>query len=168
MKPDPTSLDRMHDLVVPPPVSWWPPAPGWYGVLGILVVAFVFLAARMFLHWQRNRYRREALAEYRRLLPLLDTEEKRVAGLTGMAVLVKRAAVSAFPRVDVASLTGDGWLAFLDRSGGAKEFSQEAASLLEKAAYGIVPDPGERKAWEAAGFVHRWLKDHRVERGAKC
>ena len=36
MTPDPTSLERLHDIVLPPPVPWWPPAPGWYWVMGLL------------------------------------------------------------------------------------------------------------------------------------
>lgn len=40
---DPTSLDRLHDLVLPSSVPWWPPAPGWYGVLGLLVLAVAWL-----------------------------------------------------------------------------------------------------------------------------
>lgn len=166
MKPDPTSLDRMHDLVAPPPVPWWPPAPGWYWVLGILLVALVYLAGCAFSRWQKNRYRREALAEYHRLTAGLSGD--RVGVMTGLAELVKRAAVSAFPRTEVASLTGDGWLAFLDRSAGMKGFSSETGWLLEKAAYGTGADPGEGKAREAAALVEHWLKKHRVERSAEC
>lgn len=166
MNPDPTSLDRLHDLVPPPPVPWWPPAPGWYWLLGILTVAAVFLAARAFSRWQKNRYRREALAEYHKLLPRLAND--RTAALAQMAVLVKRTAISAFPRAEVASLTGKDWLVFLDHSAGMKEFSPESASVLENAAYGTINDPGDRKAREAAAWVGHWLKHHRVERSPGC
>ena len=48
--PDPSSLDNLFDIVVPPPVSWWPPAPGWY-VVGGLAIALAVWAARR--GWQR-------------------------------------------------------------------------------------------------------------------
>lgn len=166
MNPDPTSLDRLHDLVPPPPVPGWPPAPGWSWLLGLLAIAALFLAARLFLHWQHNRYRREALAEYHKLAAHLSTD--RLGALAQMAVLLKRTAVSAYPRTEVAPLTGEDWLAFLHHSAGMKDVSPEPGSLLEMAAYGTVKDPGEGKAREAAAWVERWLKGHRVERGTGC
>lgn len=164
MKPDPTSLDRMHDLVAPPPVPWWPPAPGWYWLLGLLALAAIFLAARLFLHWQHNRYRREALAEYRRLTADLSGD----ALLAGLAELLKRAALSAFPRTDVASLTGDRWLAFLDHSAGMDAFSSDTGRMLESAAYGTSTGKSEEKHDRTASLVEHWLKTHRVERGTGC
>ena len=108
MTPDPTSLDRLHDIVAPPPVPWWPPAPGWYFVLGILAVAGIALTIRGIHRWQSNRYRREALAEWQRLQPLLVADDTRAEALASLAELLKRTALSAFPRRRVASLTGDG------------------------------------------------------------
>ena len=35
---DPTSLENLFGLVVPPPVPWWPPAPGWFVVGGMVLV----------------------------------------------------------------------------------------------------------------------------------
>ena len=29
---DAGSLQNLNDIVVPEPVAWWPPAPGWYEV----------------------------------------------------------------------------------------------------------------------------------------
>lgn len=164
MNPDPTSLDRMHDLVAPPPVPWWPPAPGWYWVLGMLAVALVWLTGRAFSHWQKNRYRREAIAEYRRLTARLSGEEL----LTALADLLKRAAVSAFPRAGVASLTGDRWLAFLDKTARMDGFSSETGKLLESAAYGTTRGKPDEKHYETAALVGHWLKHHRVERSPEC
>ena len=101
MNPDPASLDRLHDIVAPPPVPWWPPAPGWYFVLGLLLVLFLVLSVRAFIHWQRNRYRREALAEFARLEKLLRASASPSAVLAELSRLLKRAAVTAFPRAQV-------------------------------------------------------------------
>ena len=55
-----TSLDRLHDIVLPPEVSWWPPASGWYVVGGILLLLLLFLVHRARKHWLANAYRRAA------------------------------------------------------------------------------------------------------------
>jgi Domain of unknown function (DUF4381) len=66
MNPDPASLDRLHDVIVPAPVPWWPPAPGWFVVGGALALVVACRLVRAIRHRQLNCYRREALA-------LLDT-----------------------------------------------------------------------------------------------
>ena len=45
MKPDPASLENLRDIAVPPPVPWWPPAPGWWvlGLLALLVLIYLGL-----------------------------------------------------------------------------------------------------------------------------
>jgi hypothetical protein len=170
MNPDPTSLDRLHDIVAPPPAPWWPPAPGWYWVMGVLAVLLCVALVRRFLVWQRNCYRREALAEWRRQEPRLRDKTERASALAALAELLKRTALSAFPREEVAALTGAKWLAFLNRTGAAMEFPTNVGALLESAAY----DPpsvlrlSEEQVTEASGLVRRWLKHHRAGKAGRC
>lgn len=165
---DPTSLDRLHDIVAPPPVPWWPPAPGWYWVLGLLVVLLVAFAIHRLVLWQRNRYRREALAELARQEPAIFDPERRAAGLAALGELLKRAALSAWPRREVASLTGADWAAFLDRTCGSAEFSKKHGAILERASY----DPrtaaalDESSLRELIALVRHWLRHHRKEAGS--
>ena len=52
MNDNATSLDRLHDIALPPSVPWWPPAPGWYAVMVIAAIgllALLILAARRWL-----------------------------------------------------------------------------------------------------------------------
>ena len=77
MNPGPTSLDRLHDVIAPPPVPWWPPAPGWYYLFAFVLVLLVVLTIRGIIRWQHNRYRREALAEWRAIHPKLDATDTR-------------------------------------------------------------------------------------------
>ncbi len=163
MNPDPTSLDRLHDIVAPSPVPWWPPAAAWYWVLGFLLGGVVALLLRALVRWQRNRYRREALAELARQEPALREPPTRAAALGALAELLKRAALTAFPREQVASLAGPEWFAFLDRTGRTTGFSEGNGAILERAAY----DPrtaatlDEARTKELVSLVHHWLAHHR-------
>lgn len=165
MQSDPTSLDRLHDIVPPPAVPWWPPAPAWYWVLGLLCVAAVVLLLRAFMRWQRNRYRREALAEFAKHEAELRDTSRRSGALAALAVLLKRTAVTAFPREDVASLTGAAWDGFLERTMRAKTLTQGNGSLLEAAAYDPrrVSSIDESQARELAHQVRDWLAHHRAD-----
>jgi len=165
MTPDPTSLDRLHDLVVPPPTPRWPLAPGWNWVLGFVLLAALVLAGRAFIHWQRNRYRREALAELARQEGALADPSRRTLALAAIAELLKRAAVTAWPREQVAGLTGPAWTAFLQRSTGSEKVNVSFGELLETSAYDLrkgtaLDDAGLR---EMIAGVRAWLIHHRGE-----
>lgn len=165
MNPDPTSLDRLHDLVVPPPVPWWPPAPGWDWVIGLILAILLVGLLRAFSRWQRNRYRREALAELARYEAALQDPQRRAAALAAVAALLKRTALSAWPRAQVAPLNGAAWVSFLARTGGAASFDTEAGALLEAVAY----DPRKATAIDTSKLrelmdtARQWLRHHRIE-----
>lgn len=53
--------DELRDIHLPDPVSWWPPAPGWYGVL-LLLIIFSALAWWLAKKW-RPSFKKLALLE---------------------------------------------------------------------------------------------------------
>jgi len=162
---DPTSLDRLHDIVAPPPVPWWPPAPAWYWVLGFLLGGVLVLFLVALFRWQHHRYRREALAELARQEPALREPATRAEALGALAELLKRAALTAFPREQVANLTGPVWFEFLDRSGRTTKFSEGSGAILERAAYDprTVAALDEPRTRELVSLIRHWLAHHRVE-----
>lgn len=151
---DPADLSRLHDIVPAPPVPWWPPAPGWYVMAALITVAGAVLAWRWLVRRRRNAYRRQALS-------LLDGLNPEAGMMPEVAALVRRTALSAFPREEVAPLTGEGWLAFLDRTGGNPVSTHGPEHRLAELVYGTrTADPEERHQLIAA--VRRWIKTHRV------
>jgi hypothetical protein len=161
MQDDPTSLDLLHDIVLPPSTDWWPLAPGWLWLLAALAVLVLWMALRSFVHWQHNRYRREALAELARLAaatPFAGGEDK----LAAMAELLKRTALSAWPREQVASLTGQAWFEFLDRAGKTR-FSEGLGARMQQSIYQgggqVLDDPAMHTL---VAEIRAWIKQHRV------
>jgi hypothetical protein len=152
---DPGSLDRLHDIVLPAPAPWWPPAPAWYVLGGLLAIFLITLSWALFAWWQRNAYRREALAELAELEPKASQAET----LAAVAELVKRVALAVYPRDRVASLTGDSWLSFLDASAGTSDFQRGAGANLESA-YSPSNHPASPELFHA---VRHWIKHHRAD-----
>jgi hypothetical protein len=141
---DAASLDNLRDIVVPEPPPLWPPAPG---VWVLLVIALAVLIA-LFLLWRRararNAYRRAGLA-------LLETART----VRDVNVALKRVALAAWPRPQVAPLYGDDWAAFLDGSCARTRFSS----------LGAVDDAGEPPP-ELRRMARRWIQYHRGPSGA--
>jgi hypothetical protein len=129
---DPASLDRLHDVVSPPAVSWWPLAPGWIGLAVVLLVLGAWLLGRARRRRQHNRYRREALAELAALRgESLDPGEAAAR----LRVLLKRTALTAYPREEVAALSGPDWWRDLDARGAGIAFSKGFGATLDALAY---------------------------------
>jgi hypothetical protein len=100
---DPASLENLHDIVEPSAISlWWPLAPAWWLLLCVLAVVLFVVVWRWSSAYYRNAYRRYAL----RLL-------RDASDVQSVAVILKRVAIAAFGRAEVAALTGDAWVSWL-------------------------------------------------------
>lgn len=159
------SLQNLNDIVVPGAVAWWPPAPGWYVLAGVLAVVLAYVLLRRWQRWQRDRYRRLALEE------LAAIKKEGPVAAMALPALLKRTALSAWPREDVAALTGPDWHRFLDKSAGMNQFCSGAGSHLDCLAYGDA----DRVASEMSGpdfaqlldATQSWLKNHQAPAGER-
>lgn len=131
------SLTQLADVVQPPPVSWRPQTVGWEVLGVVLVVIALYLAWRGIRWWFRNRYRRDALAELRALELRWQAEpDTGPAVLAALPALIKRCALAAWPRDQVAGSSGEQWAQFLVRNAGhARHGAQALAPLVREIQY---------------------------------
>jgi len=123
----------LRDIHLPPPPGWWPPAPGWWVLLAITISAGLGL-----LWWRRRAHRRRsAVAQARLELARLRVDSTTAPALLAaeLSTLLRRVCISLYPRQQVAGLTGDGWLRFLDEVGGGREFCHGPGRALTQAPY---------------------------------
>ena len=144
----PDLLERLHDLAMPEPVSWLPQTDGWWVLLAWAAAVLLFLILKWRADRRRNRYRREAL---NRLRDLVNADESAAQ----VAELVKRTALTVYPRSEVAGLYGEAWGAFLVRTSGADPIVASAAGRLAVASY----TPNVTIA-EIAPCAERWIRRH--------
>lgn len=129
--PDPLAALRPYRL--PDPVGWWPPAPGWWLLLSLLLVC-----AALLLFWLRRRRRcraaaRAALAELARLRAPAGSADGDA--LRALSRLLRRYALTVYPRQQVAGLSGEDWLCFLDAHGGDGRFVDGPGRVLAEGPY---------------------------------
>lgn len=161
---DPASLQNLNDIVLPATVGWWPLAPGWFVLLGLLLVALAWIAYKAMQRWKNNRYRRAALHQLQLLALSIQSGQNRDAGLRQIPILLKRTALSAYPRELVASLSGKEWYRFLNSTVQTPGFTSTVTDVLKRISYG----GGELSAIEpaAASAVldasKYWLQHHQT------
>jgi Ca-activated chloride channel family protein len=76
-------------------------------------------------------------------------------------LLVRRTALAAFPRQQIAPLSGAAWLAFLDQSSVGTEFSRGAGRWLVSAPYAKT-EPNDSQRPELIELTRRWIRGHHV------
>ncbi|MQT14987.1 DUF4381 domain-containing protein [Segnochrobactrum spirostomi] len=148
-------LAGLHDIHLPQPVPFWPPAPGWWILAGLIVLALI---AAAIYEWRR----RQTLG-YRALRALeaieKDSEHYRDAhaAAAASALLIRRIVVTRFGRERLAGLTGDRWQTFL--SEGKNGLPAEVSRLVAVAAY--APPGGAGVSVERATVfeaVRGWIR----------
>ena len=147
----PTELP-LKDLHLPEAISWFPPAIDWWLVL-IIVPLFIALLYRLY----RRLTRHTAIKTGKTLLVTLknsrlDNNQK----LTELSALLRRVAISIAPREQIAGLTGQDWLAFLDSSLKGTPFTTGAGRCLADAPYRRTA-PSDSDVSQLISLTEDWL-----------
>ena len=134
------SLSNLRDIVIPDGPGFWPLAPGAWVVLCIIAALVLIILWQWVSSYKRNAYRRAGLA-------LLDNAKT----VHDISVLLKRVALAAFPREQVASLYGKSWVDFLNQTCSACNFTEEDMS-----------NPDMQGGQRLLKSSKNWIKQHRV------
>lgn len=140
-------IDRLAEPVEPAAVAMTPQTPGWAVLAVLLALLLGWLVWRFVRRWKADAYRRAALAEL----------EGAGDDPAAIADILRRTALAAWPREQVAGLSGRDWLAFLDATGGGG-FCDGPGRLLAQAPY-------REDAGTAPGLhdlAVRWVRRHRA------
>jgi Domain of unknown function (DUF4381) len=142
-------LDKLHDFYQPAPPSWMPQTIGWYVVFGLIGLFLLWMLIHYLRRWFANRYRRESLRE----LALLPPEQ--------FSSLLKRTALTAWPREKVAALNGEAWINFLNTTVSGGLFDRSPGNRVEEAALRPITFSGDEEQ-ELRKLTSDWIRRHRV------
>jgi hypothetical protein len=162
------ALAKLADVVAPAPVSFVPQTWGWAG-LAIAVLALAVWGLARWRAWRAaNRYRVQALDELAQIEGRLSRGET-AAALAALPPLIKRAALAAWPRARVASLSQARWIAFLGQSESAAAVQSEIAAplsaLLSEREYlppEALAETSVEDAHACTRAARKWIETHRV------
>ena len=161
---DPASLERLNDIVLPESAAWWPPAPGWYVLGAVLLIAGLLCLAALLRHWWKNRYRSAALRELSELRQYFGqsqvTEPREI--VAGINRILKRTALVGWPRPVVGPLAGESWIAFLNQSVEGGLLSAQQASDLTDVAWSsqISQAMTDSRVNSLFDVAVRWIRNH--------
>ena len=128
-------LADLRDVIHPVDPGFWPPAMGWWIVL-VLVILCLIGALYLF----RSIYLRLAETSFVREVDALAQLQPREA-VVELSILMRRIAMTRFPRHSVAGLSGEDWLQFLDQSGNTDQFTTGPGRALVSAPYSdLIPE----------------------------
>jgi hypothetical protein len=105
----------LRDLHLPEATGWWPLAPGWWVLLVVALAGCAWLAWRWYRAWVFGAPRRFALRELARCETEYLEHRDPVALGKQLSELLRRGMLAYAPRHEVAGLTGEAWLAWLDK-----------------------------------------------------
>ncbi|WP_223668506.1 DUF4381 domain-containing protein [Kangiella shandongensis] len=97
-------LEQLRDVHAPATVDWWPLAPGWWVIIGLVILLAVLFAIKLYLKKRYYRYSRLAIAE---LEQLKTSHEPR--WLAKAQNIMRRVSLCYLPPQDIKQLAQTEW-----------------------------------------------------------
>lgn len=155
MNPNPAL--PLRDIHLPDPVSWWPLAAGWWAVL--LLVGLLLVGGWLLWRWRQRRVlRRDAKAALQAIAARYRADSNDTALARSLSVLLRRLSLSRYPREQVAGLSGEAWLAWLDHGLEQAPFQQGVGRALLTAPYALGAPDGECDGTALLQLCAQWIE----------
>lgn len=126
--------EALRDLHLPPPISAWPPAPGWWLLFFLLLSMLVYAIWRTVKFKRNNNPRRRALLALTAAFSRWQSDGNQTLYLQRSHHALRRLAIGLAGRTRVSRLSGEQWVDWLD-SQSNQPFSEVARFTLAHGAY---------------------------------
>lgn len=147
---------ELRGIHLPEPISWWPPAPGWW----LLTAIALFVVLLIFQKWRRSKRfkaRNQAIDEALRMIKALDPQQDESVA-KDLSRILRRVAVTIYGRKHTAGLVGEEWLQFLDQKGKGKDFSQGLGRVFAALPY---QNKEPKYARKLIALAEKWVRQQR-------
>ena len=156
-------LEQLADIHLPSPVSFWPPAPGWW-LLALLLIALLTFAIIKALEARKQRQICAfALKELDKAYDSFQNQDgsdpgglnqARLVLLNNFNAVLRRVALWHFPKHNIASLGGRAWVDFIREKGESSLLTDEIAEALEEGRFKAHCDIDAEQLHQ---FGERWI-----------
>ena len=153
---NPDLLSQLRDIHAAAPVSWWPPAPGWWVLALLVLVLLVWAGRRMLARFRVYRRRKQMLGWVDHLNANIDPDRNPQEYLSTLNRIFKLVALRAFPDRQCALLNGQEWVDFLAEKM-TKSGSIGSLGILASGPYEPAPGFDPQQMSE---LTRKWIKQH--------
>ncbi len=152
-------LAQLRDIHLPPPISWWPLAPGWWLVILVGTFSCIWFTKTLIQRYHSNLYRRQALKKLSRII--LNSQESNSEKLVLIMELLKQAVGSAYQGSNFNSQNNKDFVLFLKKSCSKPCFT-ELSNDLEISLYSKKTNQRDNELLlnTLADDSKTWLKNH--------
>ncbi|MDE0841245.1 MAG: DUF4381 domain-containing protein [Porticoccaceae bacterium] len=154
-------LSELRDIHLPDAISMWPPAPGWFLIIALAIIALLWLVRKL-SHRHRSRlYRRQALQQ----LQLIIDQDIPSWQLQQLFTLLRQTAHSIYEAADTSSLGVDDFINFLQSTSHSHLFDCDRKSL-KMALYASTDEEKIGDYQQLCSVIARdtrhWILQHRI------
>lgn len=176
------TLEQLRYIHLPNDSLWWPPAPGKIFLLIIIVTTLFFICKKISTKLN-NYYQSHPIKQALKELIIIDSELQLLKNSENIeqdynnlilliqktSALLKKSAINKYKNQNInnlASLSGQNWLDFLNQTGKTHEFHSPEGQLIISAAYSTFRHDKKRQDYTALKIktasliklTKQWLK----------
>lgn len=157
-------LSQLRDIHLPEPVSWWPPAPGWW-ILAVIILATLFFTVRWLVkHRANNCYRREAIQQLNEIVGTANSPEQgNLKKCQALLTLLRRTAKTAYPTLSLESELTASILSSLNLCCKQTVFDDNVQKSLGQLLYQVNPDISDDLLQQLQQGTEQWIKKHKAK-----
>lgn len=151
-------LEKLVETQAPEAISWLPQTLGWKLLAGIALLLLIIKSYQLYQGYQRNAYRREALAWLKRC-----QQTDSLDLYMQLPSLLRETALSAYKRTEITQLTGSQWEHWLDQQCQQTSFSTSCPNILHQLSYMPINshDVHTEQYQVLLEQIRLWIKHHR-------
>ena len=134
-------LEQLADIHLPPEISFWPLAPGWWVLAVLVLVALIWSTLYSLQKMKQRKICAYALNELDTIHhEYLDSTRRsdeaenaaRLLFVNEFNAVIRRVALWHYPNSGIASLAGPPWVDFIREKGNSSGLTEEISDLITR------------------------------------